>query len=82
MILLILRAGSMLSVGFEKVYLLQNALNRDVSEIISTYTYRLGILNGQFSYTTAIGLFNNIINAVILVVVNQISRTVGETSLW
>ena len=82
MILLILRAGSMLSVGFEKVYLLQNDLNRDVSEIISTYTYRLGILNGQFSYTTAIGLFNNIINAVILVVVNQISRTVGETSLW
>ena len=81
-ILLILRAGSMLSVGFEKVYLLQNDLNRDVSEIISTYTYRLGILNGQFSYTTAIGLFNNIINAVILVVVNQISRTVGETSLW
>ncbi|HIV26813.1 MAG TPA: sugar ABC transporter permease, partial [Candidatus Ornithocaccomicrobium faecavium] len=79
---LILRAGSMLSVGFEKVYLLQNDLNRDVSEIISTYTYRLGILNGQFSYTTAIGLFNNIINAVILVVVNQISRTVGETSLW
>ena len=72
----------MLSVGFEKVYLLQNDLNRDVSEIISTYTYRLGILNGQFSYTTAIGLFNNIINAVILVVVNQISRTVGETSLW
>ena len=68
--------------GFEKVYLLQNDLNRDVSEIISTYTYRLGILNGQFSYTTAIGLFNNIINAVILVVVNQISRTVGETSLW
>ena len=53
-----------------------------MSEIISTYTYRLGILNGQFSYTTAIGLFNNIINAVILVVVNQISRTVGETSLW
>ena len=79
---MILRAGSMLSVGFEKVYLLQNDLNRDVSEIISTYTYRLGILNGQFSYTTAIGLFNNIINAVILVVVNQISRTVGETSLW
>lgn len=80
--LLILRAGSVLNIGFEKVYLLQNDLNRDVSEIIATYTYRLGILNGQFSYTTAIGLFNNIINATILVLVNQISRTVGETSLW
>jgi putative aldouronate transport system permease protein len=81
-ILLILRAGQVLNIGFEKVYLLQNDLNRDVSEVISTYTYRLGILNGQFSYTTAIGLFNNVINAVILVLVNQVSRTVGETSLW
>lgn len=81
-ILLILRAGSVLNIGFEKVYLLQNDLNRDVSEVISTYTYRLGILNGQFSYTTAIGLFNNIINAVILVAVNQLSRSLGDTSLW
>ena len=71
-----------MSVGFEKVYLLQNDLNRDVSEVISTYTYRLGILEGQFSYTTAIGLFNNAINAAILILVNQISRSVGETSLW
>lgn len=81
-ILLILRAGSVLNIGFEKVYLLQNDLNRDVSEVISTYTYRLGILNGQFSYTTAIGLFNNIINAAILVAVNQLSRSLGDTSLW
>ena len=81
-ILLILRAGQMLNIGFEKVFLLQNDLNRDVSEVISTYTYRLGILNGQFSYTTAIGLFNNVVNAVILVSVNQISRLVGDTSLW
>lgn len=81
-ILLILRVGSVLNIGFEKVYLLQNDLNRDVSEIIATYTYRLGILNGQFSYTTAIGLFNNVINAFFLVVVNSISRRTGETSLW
>ena len=81
-ILLILRAGSVLNIGFEKVYLLQNDLNSDVSEVISTYTYRLGILNGQFSYTTAIGLFNNIINAAILVAVNQLSRSLGDTSLW
>ncbi len=81
-ILLILRVGSVLNIGFEKVYLLQNDLNRDVSEIIATYTYRLGILNGQFSYTTAIGLFNNVVNAFFLIVVNSISRRSGETSLW
>lgn len=81
-ILLIMRSGTVLNIGFEKVYLLQNDLNRDVSEVISTYTYRLGILEGQFSYTTAIGLFNNAINAAILILVNQISRSVGETSLW
>ncbi len=81
-ILLILRAGTVLNIGFEKVYLLQNDLNRDVSEVIATYTYRLGILNGQFSYTTAIGLFNNVINAVFLIIVNGMSRRVGETSLW
>lgn len=81
-ILLIMRTGSILGVGFEKVFLLQNDLNRDVSEVISTYTYRLGILNGQFSYTTAIGLFNNVINALVLVLVNQVSRILGDTSLW
>ncbi len=81
-ILLILRAGTVLNIGFEKVYLLQNDLNRDVSEIIPTYIYRLGILNGQFSYSTAIGLFNNIINALLLVAVNQASRMSGDTSLW
>ena len=81
-VLLILRAGSVLNVGFEKVFLLQNDLNRDVSEVISIYIYRLGILGGQFSYTTAIGLFNNVINAVLLVLVNQLYRIVGEESLW
>ncbi len=81
-VLLILRSGSLLNVGFEKVFLLQNDLNRDVSEVIGTYTYRLGILGGQFSYTTAIGLFNNIVNALVLLTVNQISRMLGDTSLW
>ena len=81
-VMLILRAGSVLNIGFEKVYLLQNDLNRGVSEVIATYIYRLGIVGGQFSYTTAIGLFNNIVNAVLLVAVNQISRMAGDTSLW
>ncbi|MGI6653338.1 MAG: ABC transporter permease [Christensenellales bacterium] len=81
-VLLILRAGSMLNVGFEKVFLLQNDLNREVSEVISTYTYRMGILNGQYSYTTAIGLFNNVVNASLLIIINQLARKTSETSLW
>lgn len=81
-IVLILNAGFMFSVGFEKVYLMQNDLILDVSDVISTYIYRLGILNSQYSYTTAIGLFNSIINALLLIVVNSIAKRFGETSLW
>jgi len=81
-IMLILNTGSLLSVGFEKVYLMQNPLILDVSEIISTYTYKMGIQKAQFSYTTAIGLFNNVANAVILVVVNTIARKISGSSLW
>ena len=81
-ILLIMRSGSLLSVGYEKVLLLQNDLIRDVSEIIPTFTYRMGILQAQYSYTTAIGLFNSLVNGVILLAVNQISRRVSGTSLW
>ena len=81
-ILLIMRAGSLLSVGHEKVLLLQNDLIKDVSEVISTYTYNIGILQAQYSYTTAIGLFNSVANGLILILVNQISRRVSSTSLW
>ncbi len=81
-IMLIMRCGSILSVGFEKVYLLQNPLNLDASEIISTYTYELGLLGGQYSYSTAIGLFNTLVNVTLLVIVNTISRKLSDTSLW
>ena len=80
--LLILSAGSILGVGFEKVYLMKNPLNQDVAQVIATYTYEIGILNGQISYTSAIGLFNTVINAVLLAVVNTISRKVSDISLW
>lgn len=79
--LLILSCGSLLTVGFEKVYLLQNDAILDVSEIISTYTYKMGILNGQFSYTTAIDLFNNVINCIILFSVNAISKKISGNGL-
>ncbi len=81
-IMLIMSCGRILSVGFEKIYLLQNALNLDVSQVISTYTYELGLLGGQYSYSTAIGLFNTIVNVVLLVIVNTVSKRISNVSLW
>ena len=81
-ILLIMNAGQLMNVGFEKIYLMQNDLNITSSEIISTYVYKLGIERADFSYSTAISLFNSVINLFLLVTVNQIARRVGETSLW
>ncbi len=80
-ILLIMSTGNILSVGFEKVYLMQNDLNQNVSEIISTYVYKVGLLNAQYSLSTAIGLFNNIINVAILLTVNKIADALSGTSL-
>ena len=81
-ILLILRAGSIMSVGFEKVYLMQNSLNSPVSEIISTYTYKQGMLSMKYSYSSAIGLFNNVINFIFLTIVNGVSKRLSGNSLW
>ena len=80
-ILLILSTGNILSVGFEKVFLLQNDLNFDSSTIISTYTYRVGLMGGEFSYSTAIGLFNSVVNVIVLLIVNKISDRLTQTSL-
>lgn len=81
-IMLILNMGSILGVGFEKVFLMQNALNTEVSEIISTYVYKMGIQGGSYSFGTAIGLFNSVVNFVLLVLVNAVARSISETSLW
>ncbi len=81
-ILLILNCGSILSVGFEKAFLLQNNLNLSVSEIISTYTYKVGLINNDMSYSAAIGLFNNIINLVLLLIVNKAADKMSGVSLW
>ncbi len=80
--LFILKMGSLISVGFEKVFLLQNPLNMDASSVISTYVYEVGIINHQYSYSSAIGLFNNIINIILLMIANTVSKKVAETSLW
>lgn len=78
---LILNAGQMLSIGYEKILLLQNSLNRVSSEVISTYEYKQGILDAQFSYSSAIGLFNAVINFGILLLVNHLAKKYSETSI-
>ena len=81
-ILLILRMGSMMDVGFEHIYNLQNSAVYDVSDVISTYVYRVGIRGAQYSYTTAIGLFQSVISLILVVGTNKITRMMGENSLW
>lgn len=81
-ITLILAVGGMMSVGYEKVFLMQTATNTSVTEIISTYTYKTGILNGQYSYSAAIGLFNSVINFILLITSNFVSRKLSGIGLW
>ncbi len=83
-ILLILNSGHIMNVGFEKVFLMQNDVNLSASEVISTYVYKVGLAATptDFSYATAIGLFNSVINFLMLITVNKISRTVTSSSLW
>ncbi|GHT56286.1 sugar ABC transporter permease [Spirochaetia bacterium] len=84
-ILLILEAGGIMGVGFEKAFLMQNEMNLRTSEIISTYVYKVGLASGgfsDFSYSTAIGLFNSVVNLILLIIVNAAARRISETSLW
>ncbi|MDR6971982.1 ABC transporter permease subunit [Leifsonia shinshuensis] len=82
MIVLILSVGNIMAIGFEKAFLLQNPLNLGQSEIIATYVYKLGILNADFGTATAVGLFNSVINLVLLLVVNWVARRVSGSGLW
>jgi len=81
-ILLILNSGSIMNVGFEKAFLMQNSFNLSNSEVINTYVYKIGIKEAQYSLSSAIGLFNSVINFVMIILVNQISRRLGQGSLW
>jgi putative aldouronate transport system permease protein len=81
-ILFILKIGGLMSVGFEKVFLLYNPLTYEVADVISTFNYRKGLVEFDYSFSTAVGLFNSIINVFLLVIANTISRKVNETSLW
>lgn len=81
-ILFIMNFGSILSVGFEKVFLMQNAMNLSVSQVISTYVYNMGIISSQFSYSAAIGLFNTVINIILLIIVNIAIKKLTAISIW
>ncbi|MEU6789108.1 ABC transporter permease subunit [Nonomuraea angiospora] len=81
-IILILGVGNIMAVGFEKAFLLQNPLNLGKSEIIATYVYKVGLLNADFSQATAVGLFNSLINLVLLIGVNFIAKRVSGSGLW
>lgn len=81
-VVFLLSVGSLMSVAFDKVYLMQNPQNLGSSQVISTYVYQQGLLNFQFSYSTAVGLFNAVINSLLLIVMNSVAKRAAKTSLW
>ena len=80
--MLIFNCASVVSIGFDKVYLMQNSQNSNVSEVISTFVYKIGMVNSNFGFSTAAGLFQSIVSFILLVAVNKICKKVTETSLW
>lgn len=82
LIMLILRCGSIMSVGFDKSFLMQNNMNLSVAEVISTYSYKMGLQNSKYSFSTAVSLFNNVINFTFLTVVNSVTKKISGSGLW
>jgi putative aldouronate transport system permease protein len=81
-ILFILRLGSVMDIGFEHIILMQNAVNLDVSDVFDTYVYRTGVQQGEFSYTTAVGLFKSVVGLTLIVVANRLSKRAGEDGVY
>ena len=81
-VMLILKIGSLMSIGYEKTILLYNPSTYETADIISSYVYRIGLLEQNWSYSTAIGLFNSVINLILLTITNKLSKRLSETSLW
>ncbi|MFR2467021.1 MAG: sugar ABC transporter permease, partial [Clostridia bacterium] len=77
-----MNCGSLMNVGFEKVFLLMNDLNRSHAEVISTYVYKVGLINREYSFSTAVGLFNSVINFIMLLTVNTITKKLNQSSLF
>lgn len=82
MVILVLGVGNIMAIGFEKAFLLQNPLNLSQSEIIATYVYKTGLLNADFSLATAVGLFNSVINLLLLLFVNAVAKRLTGNGLW
>lgn len=80
--LFILKVGQIMNVGFEKVFLLQNSLNMTTSDVISTYVYRVGLIDNDYGFSTAIGLFNSLINILMLITFNRLAKKATNSSLW
>jgi putative aldouronate transport system permease protein len=81
-ILFIVNAAGILNVGFEKVYLMQNPLNMSTSDVIATYTYRMGLVDMNYSLATAVGLFQSVISFIFMLAVNQAAKKISQISLW
>lgn len=82
MVMLILKCGQVMNVGYEKVYLLQNDANLTGSEVISTFVYKMGLQSNEYSFSTAAGLMNSVVNAIVLLLANTLSRRLTQSSLW
>ena len=80
--MLILRVGNIATVGYEKVYLMMNDLNVSAAEVISTYVYKRGLQNANYSFAAAVGLLNNVVNITMVLIANKISKKVSDTSLF
>ena len=81
-IMLILALGNVMTIGYEKVYLMQAGTNTQVSEIISTYVYKVGLQNAQYSFATAVGLFNSVVNFIILMIANVVAKKTSDISIF
>lgn len=81
-IMLIFNCANIVTIGLDKIYLMQNSMNASVSEVISTFVYKVGVVNSNFGFSTAAGLFQSLVSFILLVAVNQICKKVTETSLW
>lgn len=81
-VVLLLRLGQLMNAGFQKALLMQNSLNLNVSELINTYVYKQGLLQGNFSFATAVGLFNTVINLILLTTFNRLAKRLGQEGIW
>ncbi len=81
-IMLIMQLGKLMSLGYEKIILLYNGSTYETADVISSYVYRRGILNNDFSYSTAVGLFQSVVGVLLLICSNTITKKLSENSLW